>query len=132
MAKSEVERSHLLRIRALLRRKDICRAVCAEERISYITRGSHGHVERFFRRNYVLNIRERSSDGHESISVFIKEYESELRCHSRAAVVGCAAAEAEDYPLCAALLGVAHEHTYARRGCNCRVGSVARERKSRA
>ena len=31
-----------------------------------------------------------------------------------------------------ALLGVAHEHTYARSGCNCRVGSVACERKSRA
>ena len=61
---------------------------------------------------------------------FIEKTKVELRRHTRAAVVGCAAAETQNNTLRAAIYGIAYKHTDARSSRNGRVGSVARERES--
>ena len=94
MAKPSVEQFDLFRIRAFLRRKDISRTVNAEKRISDIARSDYGNTKRFFGRNNMFDIYQRSADGKKRIVVFIYKTKAELRRHTRAAVVSRAAAEA--------------------------------------
>ena len=94
MAKPSIEQFNLFSIRAFLRSKDISRTVNAEKRISDIARSDYGNTKRFFGRNNMFDLYERSADGNKRIVIFIEKTKTELRRHTRAAVVSRAAAEA--------------------------------------
>ena len=130
MAKPSIEQFNLFGIRAFLRSKDISRTVNAEKRISDIARSDYGNTKRFFGRNNMFDLYERSADRNKRIVIFIEKTKTELRRHTYTAVVSRAAAETQNNTLRAAIYGIAYKHTDARSSCNGRVGSVARKRQS--
>ena len=97
-AELTVQLAHGGLVRALLRRKDVCRAAMAVHGIGDVAHGDHAHTVKPFAHGGGVDVRdavECRADGNEGRASRVREADAQCRGAAAAAVVRGAAAEAE-------------------------------------